>query len=79
MDKEYGYNASNSVLKIRHSSLLRMSEDSDYRVKCPVCETGALLVHRDQKTLMLAESDHCIVCGQHVKYLDIQEMREKES
>jgi len=70
-------NAGNAVLEVYHSELKRYS-DSPYKSKCPVCKKGVLLVHRDQKTYELLENDHCVFCGQHFKYLDIDKLNKVE-
>ena len=71
-------NFTNSPIDVKHSDLINVSEDSLYRKKCPVCNDGVLLVYRDKKTFDLAEYDRCVSCGQSVRYLDIEEMRNRE-
>jgi len=66
------------VMEVRHSELERMSEDSAFGSKCPVCENGFLLVYREPGSFELAEFDRCISCGQIVKYLDIEDLRALE-
>ncbi len=68
-EKDYGKNAREPAIRILHSSLRRVGE-SAFRVKCPVCVHGILMVGRDQETLALARNDRCIVCAQMVCYLD---------
>jgi hypothetical protein len=67
-------NIEKPVLDVFHVDLERTG-DSIFRSKCPVCNKGMLLVHRNQRTLKLEEYDHCISCGQRVKYLDIGILR----
>ena len=54
---------------------LKSADDSVYRKDCPFCEAGIFLVGRNIHTLHLEEFDNCISCGQRVKYLDIEKMR----
>ena len=49
-----------------------------YRRECPFCESGMLLVGRDQETYRLEAHDRCIGCGQLVEYLDIDDMNAEE-
>jgi predicted RNA-binding Zn-ribbon protein involved in translation (DUF1610 family) len=56
-------------LRVHHKYLARSSDESDYRVLCPLCG-GALLVYRNQKTAVLSRRDRCIRCGQLYIYLD---------
>jgi len=65
------------TITVNHSKLTRFS-DSEYKSNCPVCDNGILLVQRDQKTFELLEFDMCISCGQHVRYRDINIMRQQE-
>lgn len=57
-------------LRLKHASLERVSDESPFRVKCPACPKGVLLVSRNQKTLGLAREDCCVSCGQRVVYTD---------
>lgn len=54
---------------------LQPYENEKWKRVCPKCKVGLLLIGRDLETCKLQEMDNCILCGQHVKYLDIQEMR----
>lgn len=63
------------VIQLRHSDLeLYMPKQSMYRVICPICKKGLMLVGRDQKTLEIVPEDICILCGQHVYYTDYKEI-----
>lgn len=72
-----GFNIDKPAVSVRHSSLIKQGE-SFYRVACPVCKEGILLVHRDHDSFELMPVDHCVSCGQLVIYLDIDEMRKRE-
>lgn len=65
-----GVNVSMPILKVKHADLKRV-DDSHHKSICPVCNTGWLLMMRDQDTLKLRNIDRCILCGQLVKYTDI--------
>lgn len=60
------------AIEVRHADLTLASQDSPYRVFCPVCKSGVLFVGRDQRTLRLVRTDRCIMCYQRVLYLDAQ-------
>jgi hypothetical protein len=64
------HNAHAPVIRVRHADLQRCSEESVFRVKCPVCKEGILLVLRDQVTFQIINLDCCVSCGQHVVYTD---------
>ena len=55
---------------------LEIIELGKWKRKCPACKDGILLVRRDNTTLRLLESDRCISCGQLIKYIDIESMRD---
>lgn len=57
-------------IPVDHGSLAKFSDESEFKVYCPVCKDGLLLVARDQNTLRLVREDRCITCGQHFMYLD---------
>ena len=63
-------NPSKIHIRVAHAELERADEDSAYRSACPVCETGLLLIHRDQESFKLIRSDTCIQCGQGFYYTD---------
>ena len=71
-------NVGNPVISVYWKRLLRPPGDSFYRRECPFCVQGLLLVGRDRETMVLEEYDACLYCGQHVSYLDIETMRERE-
>lgn len=72
-----GANIYKVPIKIMHSELERADDNSIFRSECPVCNVGILLVTRDKVTFKLIAEDLCILCGQHVVYTDIDELREK--
>jgi hypothetical protein len=74
---ECGGNISKPVLELNYFDQKKISTDH-WRVHCPACEDGVLLVRRDQDTFLLSEYDSCILCGQQIRYLDIDKMREME-
>lgn len=55
---------------VSHADLKRFSDESPYRSYCPVCETGVLLVNRDQQTFVLINVDRCTYCAQTIIYSD---------
>lgn len=57
-------------LNVQHSDLERLSIDSPFRVRCPACLVGVLLVARDQKTMKLLRIDTCHRCAQTFVYMD---------
>ena len=57
-------------ITVSHADLRRFSEESEYRSYCPVCETGVLMVNRNQKTFALINVDRCTFCAQTVIYSD---------
>ena len=76
--KEWVYaNMDAPLLEISHQELERYGDDM-YKSFCPACQCGLLLVGRDQKTLYLKEYDRCTLCGQQVKYTDIEDLRRRE-
>jgi len=68
-------NIDKPVLKIPHSELVRDSEYSKFKSKCPKCEDGLLLVARVNGFGKLSEKDNCVGCGQKIIYTDIQNLR----
>ncbi len=59
------------AIDVQHSTLELIDPGgSPFRVKCPTCGEGMLLVQRDPTTFELIRNDHCILCGQHVRYSD---------
>jgi hypothetical protein len=65
-----GVNLGASPIVVEHASLKKTSEDSDYRVVCPKCDQGTLLVRRNQITLRIQRGDMCTLCGQRFVYTD---------
>jgi hypothetical protein len=59
-------------------SRLKPVQRSTYKRECPFCEDGLFLVGRERGMLELEEIDGCISCGQKVRYLDIEKMRERD-
>ena len=66
------------VIEICQLELECLSENSIYKTICPVCKKGLLLINRDQESLELMEYDRCVLCGQQVRYLDIEILRKRE-
>lgn len=75
MNKLTAINIRKKVEKIKHSELERTGE-SPFRSVCPFCKEGTLLVQREKKTLKLKANDFCILCGQHVIYSDINDIKD---
>lgn len=78
MKDEYLININNLPIKVKHSKLERLNNESYYKSKCLSCLRGILLVCRDQKTLELQAKDRCIVCGQLFIYEDIIRLQNRE-
>lgn len=57
-------------VRTAHASLEKVSDESPFKVRCPACPKGMLLVARNQKTFGLAREDCCVSCGQRVVYTD---------
>lgn len=57
-------------IHVLHSGLERDSNQSEYRVICPKCTIGLLLVGRDMDSFKLLRVDRCTHCGQIVIYDD---------
>lgn len=70
-----GDNIREPVMELKHADLKR-SDHSQYRSACPACRIGILPVTRDPSTFKLQDIDHCLYCGQQVKYLDIDELND---
>lgn len=71
-------NINASVINIAHKDMERYCEESIFRIICPVCKVGLLLVGRNQKTFELLEYDNCVLCGQKVRYTDIEDLQNFE-
>jgi len=74
---DVGINKNEPVIEVYHKDLTRVG-DSAYKSDCPKCKDGVLLIYRDPITFVLQEYDCCVLCGQHFKYLDINELRRAE-
>lgn len=66
-------NASEPVLEVRYFDL--ESKGDGMAKVCPVCVEGTLTVARSRETFGVLEEDMCLLCGQRVVYLDIEELR----
>jgi len=75
-DKLLLSNLLKSILEIPHMELERYG-NSIYKSVCPVCHKGLLLVRRHQETLIFEEYDSCVLCGQRIRYLDINNLRKR--
>ncbi len=73
-------NADKEIIEVYWSQLKRptLRDEQSYKSECPFCESGLFLVGRDGGMLELEEIDGCIGCGQRVRYLDIEKMREND-
>ncbi len=68
-----------NVADLRHAKMGKVSENSDWKAECPFCTEGLFLVQRNQKPPhQLLEYDNCIGCGQYIRWVDIEEMRQKD-
>ncbi|MBV8069206.1 MAG: hypothetical protein JO270_04825 [Acidobacteriaceae bacterium] len=75
-----GANLFAPILDVRYVDLARLPNQEDgWKRACPVCRQGALNIFRHSETLDLYEFDHCTLCGQRVRYLDILDMRRVDS
>lgn len=70
-------NINSPIIEIAHKELTRTG-DSPFRSICPICKKGSLLVGRNQKTFELLEYDNCVLCGQKVRYTDIEDLQNFE-
>jgi hypothetical protein len=71
MSEEVGKNLRRQWIQVKHSELIRYSDDSPYRSECPHCAynpPGILLVVRTNGGL--SRLDHCSGCGQQYIYTD---------
>jgi hypothetical protein len=68
---ETGSHIHSPVIAIHHAALKKLDpEESPFRVCCPVCNQGIMLVTRNQNTFRLTRADRCTMCGQVFWYLD---------
>jgi hypothetical protein len=69
-------------VQVRHADLRPYTgprfPGARYRVCCPVCKTGLLLVNRCPYTGYQTAVDYCVDCGQRVRYTDILELRGRD-
>jgi uncharacterized protein (DUF983 family) len=64
------------VLDVNHADLQPVSGDAGALARqCPACNKGSLQIHRDRATLAILAEDVCTLCGQRVRYLDIDTLR----
>ncbi len=58
-------------LRVCHAELERFRDtESPFRKLCPVCREGALMVYRDEASMMLSSVDRCVHCAQTFVYSD---------
>lgn len=62
-------NIDKPLIRVTHAELERWDEGA-YKSKCPVCEGGVLLIHRDLGSFLLERLDRCVSCGQQFYYTD---------
>lgn len=55
---------------VTHAKLKKEGDNSPFRVICPVCDCGVLLVRRDPILFHLTGDDSCTHCGQFFIYDD---------
>lgn len=66
-------------LAVEHHMLTPSDRESNKLASlCPTCKRGTLGVIRSSNTLRLMEYDRCLLCGQVVRYIDIEDMRKKD-
>lgn len=59
-----------SAMRVFHSNLELLNEESRFKAQCPACDEGILLVRRDPQSGQVLREDYCILCGQEVIYKD---------
>ena len=67
-----------AVMVVQHAALRRWS-DSMFKSECPRCHYGLLPVARDSMTFQLLDLDRCVLCGQRVRYTDMDRYRRLEA
>lgn len=73
-----GSNINEPILQVNHFELNPLDERPNrWASECPKC-SGVLTVARDKDTFELLPFDRCVLCGQRVEYLDIEDMRRKD-
>ena len=65
---ETACNVEQPIRRIYHAKLEQIGDESPFRVWCPVCDQGILLVYRFGQAL--SRFDRCTLCGQSFWYLD---------
>lgn len=61
-------NRDNRPLRVCHADLEKFTNDSPFKVCCPVCKEGMMPVRREGGRLL--NVDHCVACGQVFVYSD---------
>jgi ribosomal protein S27AE len=70
-----GTDPKHKAVRLRYDSLKPVAEGS-FRVHCPLCADGVLLLMRDrQPPYKLLDHDMCVSCGQLVEWLDFASMQ----
>lgn len=64
-----GENIEKPLKRVTHAHLPRASDNSNFRVYCPVCHEGLLLVARNSEGALLC-LDRCTLCAQTFWYTD---------
>lgn len=78
IDDEECSRVDEGMIPVYHHRLALVTVSSGWKRECPFCSKGLFLVRRDPDTYRLEEFDNCIYCGQRVKYIDIEAMRERD-
>jgi ribosomal protein S27AE len=68
-----------AIMVVKHAALRRFSSNSMFKRECPRCHEGVLLVARDPTTYRLLDRDRCVLCGQRVRYTDMDQYRRHEA
>lgn len=71
-------NADKETIEVYWAQLKQSTDEESYKRECPFCENGLFLVGRARDTGVLEALDRCISCAQMIRYLDIEQMRERE-
>jgi uncharacterized protein (DUF983 family) len=72
-----GRNIRAPILDVAHADLARERE-SAFTSVCPACHEGSLGMRRHAGTFRLEEWDCCALCGQRVRYTDIDDVRSRD-
>lgn len=62
------------LIQLFWGSLAPLIEGSLKR-QCPFCDEGVLVLRRGIETGELVDNDTCLLCGQQVQYVDIEDLR----